>query len=52
MEKVIKKRMSILDILVKRLGDKAGNEAHNKIFKVKNQKPTDALEGNAAVKNK
>jgi len=52
MEKVIKKRLDILSILVKRLGEEAGKKAHDKIFKIKNQKPTDALEGDGAVKNK
>jgi hypothetical protein len=41
MEKVIKKRMDILSILVKRLGDTVGKEAYTKIFKIKDQKPTD-----------
>ena len=41
MEKVIKKRMDILNILVKRLGDTVGKEAYTKIFKIKDQKPTD-----------
>lgn len=41
MEKVIKKRLDILSILVKRLGEEAGKKAHDQIFKVKDQRPTD-----------
>ena len=32
MEKVIKKRLDILNILVKRLGDKEGRRAHDQIL--------------------
>lgn len=41
MEKVIKRRLDILNILVKRLGDEVGKKAYYKIFKVKDQRPTD-----------
>jgi len=41
MKEVIKKRMDILDILVKRLGDTVGNEAYNKILYGKGKRPTD-----------
>ena len=41
MEKIIKKRISILDILVKRLGGTVGKEAYTKIFIIKDQRPTD-----------
>jgi hypothetical protein len=38
MEKVIKKRLNILDMLVKRLGEEAGKKAHDQILYGKNKK--------------
>jgi len=52
MEKVIKKRLDLLNILVKRLGDKVGKEAYDKILYGKGKRKDDALENNDAIKNK
>ena len=52
MEKVIKKRLDILSILVKRLGEEAGKIAHDKIMYGKGKRKDDALENNDPIKNK
>ena len=52
MEKVIKKRLDILSILVKRLGEEAGKKAHDQIMYGKGKRKEDALENNDPIKNK
>lgn len=52
MEKVIKKRLDLLNILVKRLGDEVGRKAYDQIMYGKGKRKDDALENNDAIKNK